>query len=178
MRAQEPTASTFSSLTFSTLCTHFLVENQWKMISNHFLIMKPKGFLLSSQTPFCSRGRQSGVSRVSCPSAVPSVSQVLNTGSFGGFSFLPVSLLIEFQIINNWEMYVPDSVLRNYSEKELFFSSSNLTGHPVFLAKSGSPVLGSSISFLHYTSSWFSVALSFILSHSLIISLLPPSPTQ
>lgn len=73
-------------------------------------------------------------------------------------------------------MYVPDVVLRNYSEKELFFWSSNLTGHPVFLAKSGSPVLGSSTSFLHYTSSWFSVALSFILSHSLIISLCPLPP--
>lgn len=93
MRAQEPTASTFSSLTFSTLCTHFLVENQWKRTSNHFLIMKPKGFLLSSQTPLCSHGHQSGVGRVSCSSAIPSVSQVLNTGSFWGFSFLPLYLL-------------------------------------------------------------------------------------
>lgn len=73
-------------------------------------------------------------------------------------------------------MYVPDVVLRNYSEKELFIWSSNLTGHPVFLlAKSGIPELESSTSFLHYTSSSLSVALSSILSHSLVISSLSPS---
>lgn len=77
-----------------------LVENQLKRISNDFLIMKPEGFLLSSQTPFCSHGYQSWIGRVSCSAAVPSVSQVLNTGSFWGFSFLSLSLLIEFQINN------------------------------------------------------------------------------